>query len=1510
MATIVIAWIAFQSSYVQTWLVAETTKILQKQMGTDVSIGSVDIRLFNRVVLSDVYISDLRHDTLLSASRISATFLRFSNSERLIKLNRVTLKEATINFRTDSLGVMNLTELLAALPKDTVSKVDSSSFTIAFNHVSIVNSTFNLSKSLAVPKEFGVNFDVLKLNNLNLEANNITIAGDTISMTLENIAFRERSGMVLNSLRADFSIGSTHMFFDRLRVNAMGSIFKFPHARFTYGSWNDLSDFLSAVRLDVLMDKSVVSTSFLSYFVPSIKFLQEDVTLSCSAKGRISDLRVRDLIMQYGKKTVLETNFTIAGLPNIDQTYLFVDVKKLTTTISDIEGIKNVSTRKSLVTLPPELNNLGNVSYKGNFTGFISDFVAFGTISTDVGQLTIDVSIRPDKYSFTNFKGDISTKGLNIGALIGSTEVGRTSLKASVKGHIDGSNKIEAYTDATIYLIEANKYPYSNIKITGNLTSKAYVGSVIVDDPNVKVNFLGKVDFADSIPVFDFSAFVPRIDLVKTNLNKVDSISQASFLLTAKFTGSNLDNSRGEIKIVNSLYRNQYGEVKTADVTITANNSDDSKSIIFKSEFADGELRGKYNYANIFGLLSQLVYEFIPSLSPDNKKPERQASGVENPEYNDYIIKLRVKKTQKLLDVVMPGFKIAENTNVFAIYNPDLQSMNLKVKIPEIVLSGNTIKDISIDGQTTDSTFITTITSPSVDLGGSIIRNVAITATAFNNKIVTQLGWDNRLKPRNQGEIKSTVSFIRNEVEDPSRIRVNIHPSIFFINDTAWRVMSSYVAFDSSEIKVKNITVLNGVQSLRVSGIISTNPSDSIVVALNKISLANLNFYTRSMGYEFSGQISGMANIKNVLKQPLFVADISTPNLAINNQKIGNVEFFSKWFADEEKLALRMRNLHNDTLALEIEGDFYPETSKISFGAKIGNLGLTALAPLLAGNVSNLNGYLSGNLNITGSTTKPIVNGIIYPMGTSMTIDFLKTNYRIADPIVVDNSNILLNNFRIYDLNNRVAVANGSVQTDFFRDISFSLSLAPSNFQLMNTTEKDNELFYGSVYGTGVVQINGKPDNINMYVSIRTEPKTAIFLPLSSSTSVTEYNFVNFINDNENQFIIDEELVAEAVKQTNLSLTLDLDITSDAEAQIIIDKKVGDIIKANGAGKLKMDINPSQDKFRMFGDYVIEKGDYLFTLQGVINKKLRIAEGSSINWNGDVTDASVNIKAIYGVRTSLSQLLLDQENEKYKKRTQVDCQILLTGKLMEPNINFNIDVPSADNETSALIQSALNTEEKMSRQFLSLLVIGSFLPDPGASGNINTSQSASNEGGGWQQGVANSVGELFSNQLSNWVSQWSNNFDLGINYRPGDPSSQLSSNEWEFAVSTQLFNDRVTINGNVDMGNQNTSSPIAGDFSIDVKLNPSGKVRAKAFARSNDDPLEQNQSTHTTGVGILYREDFNTFGELWDRFKNIFKSKPKEKESEPVEENGVYMPNGDGILPSNKKNNNSSIGMK
>ena len=319
---------------------------------------------------------------------------------------------------------------------------------------------------------------------------------------------------------------------------------------------------------------------------------------------------------------------------------------------------------------------------------------------------------------------------------------------------------------------------------------------------------------------------------------------------------------------------------------------------------------------------------------------------------------------------------------------------------------------------------------------------------------------------------------------------------------------------------------------------------------------------------------------------------------------------------------------------------------------------------------------------------------------------------------------------------------------------------------------------------------------------------------------------------------------------------------------------MGDIIRANGSGDLKLEINPSQKTFNMFGQYGIENGDYLFTLQGVINKRFKIGQGSTITWNGDLTDALMDINAIYSLRTTLSSLSPDSEDEVFKRRTQVDCHINLTGKLMEPTIGFDIKVPLAETHESinAVFQDAINTEERLSRQFLSLLVVNSFTSDV----QLN------NMGGFGQQGFATTAGEMISNQMSNWLSQISNTIDIGFNWKPGD---EISSDEIELAFSTQLFNDRVTINSNVDYGNQNVNAPLAGDFSVDVKILPSGKLRAKAFVRSNDDILMgEHQGDLTIGVGFMYREEFNTFAGLWRKYVNFFRRRSKEEEVTPTPE--------------------------
>lgn len=1459
-------WLVIQDSRVQTFLVAKATDILEEKLNTTVSIKSIDYRLFNRVLLRDVFIQDLNGDTLLDAKIITANLKRFSSLKRTLSLGKVFLDSAYINLVTDTTGVMNLSAFIQAFGAKEKADSSSSPFTIRISNASIVKSTFRLHRLDADTVEYGVNFQDLFLTGLSINLKNFNIAGDTIGFTIDQMSFTDKSGFSVDKFRTDMRFSSKFMNFEKLQIRSMGNSINLPSLYMSYSTWEDMSDFLNQVNLNGSFQTTKASTGFISYFVPVFRQFDLDFSLNGSFRGTISDLRVRDLALTTADSTSLNFNANLTGLPDFNNTLMFIDIKDLTTTVSDIKSIKSKKTGLPIVNLPDKLASLKRLNYTGTFTGFTTDFVAYGSLCSAIGELSVDLLIKPRESSMVNFDGKVSTNGFNLGKLIGNDVIGKTSLMATVKGSTDYKSHLEGETDATISSLEANGYTYSNIAISGGFGSKAFMGSLSLNDPNVKLNFMGMVDLSDSIPVFDFSAFVPKLDLVKLNLNKVDSISQASFLLTAKITGNSIDNVFGEVRVVNGLYKNQHGEIKTSDIIVNANNNSESKLISLKSEFAEGELRGKYNYANIFSSLQKLVFLYLPAFSPDNQKPHITPTGVENPEYNDYIIKLRIKKTQKFTDVLVPKFSIGENTNIFGIYNPDFQTLMLKVSIPELTLAGNTFKNIVIDGSTNDSSFVASISSPNFEIGSAFIRNLSVKAEASNNNILTSIAWDNKTKVRNEGQIIANT-HVEHKMNF-SLIDITINPSSFFLNDTVWNIAESRVLVDSSRVFINNFSLSNNDQSLRVSGAIASLPTDSIRAEFKNIDLSNINFYTSSIGYNISGKLDGYAMVTDLTNTPLFFSDLKIEGIVLNSKPLGDVTVLSRWLAGDSRLNLSLMNTLDGVPMLSVVGDVFPKTNRLDINASIQKVLLNHIEPLIADNVSGIDGYLMGDLSLTGTFNKPRLDGVVNLVDGAASIGFTQTKYRISDPIEIQNSDLLFSNFRIYDINNRVATLNGAIRTGFFKDFKFDLSLLASNFQFLNTTERDNQLFYGSVFASGQIRVGGAPNNLTVNAAVKTEPRTAIFLPLSSSSEVAETDFVNIVDRSSDIIFIDDSFESLIYKsKANIALTFDMQVTPDAEVQIIIDKQLGDIIRATGKGTLKMEINPSADLFKMFGQYAIESGDYLFTLQGVINKRFKIGQGSTITLNGDIEDAMMNIQAIYGLRTTLSPLSPGSDNELFKRRTQVDCYINLTGKLMEPNIKFDIKVPLAETDESinAVVQDAINTEERLSKQFLSLLVVNNF-----------TSDVQEQMGGGFGQGLASTASEMLSNQLSNWLSQWSSNFDVGINYRPGD---EISSDEIELALSTQLFNERVTLNSNVDMGSQNVNTPIAGDFSIDVKIVPSGKLRAKAFARSNDDVfIGDNENDYTTGAGFMYREDFNSFAELWKRYVNFFRRKPEEEE--------------------------------
>jgi hypothetical protein len=654
----------------------------------------------------------------------------------------------------------------------------------------------------------------------------------------------------------------------------------------------------------------------------------------------------------------------------------------------------------------------------------------------------------------------------------------------------------------------------------------------------------------------------------------------------------------------------------------------------------------------------------------------------------------------------------------------------------------------------------------------------------------------------------------------------------------------------------------------------------------NDLDLATLNVFTRRIKLQLAGNMTGQASLINAYEDPLFLSDLKMKDLFINGQDFGESELRAKWDNPSRKIHMLASGVKGEAEIFRVEGDYFPSSKDLQFDIDFDKIRLSAIEPFAESLVSDIKGLGSGDLSLSGTSTQPELNGEISLFKASLIVNYLQTRYSFTDKVTIRNNDIRFDKFGLTDELGNTAVANGSISSQYFKNFNLNLNISTPDFLFLNTTERDNEIFYGTVIASGIVRINGPVDNLFMDINASSGRNTVFYIPLFGAEEVNENDFIRFINSNGK---LAEQEDSESVYEVNLkglSLNFNLEVTPDAEVQLIFDPKVGDILSGRGNGNLNITIN-SLGKFEIFGDMVIEEGDYLFTLQNLINKKLEVQPGGRITFNGDPSDANIDLRAIYKLRTSVYTLAPEPlyGDRDLKNRIPVECHIIMSGKLLEPTIKTDIVLPTADQQIKNIVSAAINSEEERLKQFISLLVINNFMSiDPGdsflaSSGSSSTASVA---------GVATS--ELLSNQLSHWLSQISRDFDIGLNYRPGD---EITTDELEVALSTQILDDRITIQGNLGVGGQTTQTSssantnnIVGDFDIDFKITENGKLHLKAFNRANDDLLYQT-SPYTQGVGVFYREEFNTFGELIRRYRDaiirVFSSRPVENTSENEE---------------------------
>jgi hypothetical protein len=603
------AYFLVQLPSVQTYITHKIARQVSENLNARFEVGRVDIVFFNRIILRDVYIEDQERDTLIKADRIAATIHLLNRSRREIAFNQIRLDNAVINLRTDADSVLNIRFIVDALTSDDTTRVKWD-FTV--NSVHLNNSRLTYKKNGYADKEHGMNFHDIEIDGLNLLAKKIRADGDSFHFDIGYLNFKEKSGFSLNHFASENIVSPNAIHISNVQAATPGSRLDMEYFKLDFRSIDDFSDFVNLVKINSLFRPSFIRSNDIAFFAPKAAGFNFEAILSGGISGKINNLKGDNINIKTYDETSLHANVTLVGLPVFSETFIFLDLHKFNSSADDIiKAIREVNPGHS--GLEPNIEKLGKFSYRGKFTGFIDDFVAYGEMNSSLGTLISDLSLQPYSDNLLNFNGKLKAVRFDAGTLAGSDQVGNITFTAGLNGMISKKTGLHANLEGVIDSVYLFDYNYKNILFSGDMADRKFQGATHINDPNLNLDFSGTIDFTEEIPVFDFSATVDGARPYDLRLDDEDKGLTVSFSSSANFRGNHIDNLNGIISLENAVFEMDEQLFRIDILSVEALGTIDQRQIIFNSSLVDGGISGKYEFSTIMVSLRQFIHNYIPS---------------------------------------------------------------------------------------------------------------------------------------------------------------------------------------------------------------------------------------------------------------------------------------------------------------------------------------------------------------------------------------------------------------------------------------------------------------------------------------------------------------------------------------------------------------------------------------------------------------------------------------------------------------------------------------------------------------------------------------------------------------------------------------------------------------------------------------------------------------------------------------------------------------------------------
>jgi hypothetical protein len=1455
-----IVLLVFQYKPVQTWAAKKGADYLSEKLHTKVSIKSLYFEPFSSVVLEDLYILDKKKDTLINMPKLTVDISGFSLlksfKQRTLDLSMIRLDSTSIYLKEYKDSTSNLKFIIDYFnsPASTTTKTTSKPWNVILEKVVIKNMHFRYKDYLVDTAVNGVNFNDVDITNFGAVVNNMDVIHHYFKGEVYNLTLHEKSGVYIKNLTTNITVDSNLILAQHLYLQTANSTVG-DYFRMKFKSFSDFSNIEDKVMMDANFISSHISSKDISFFTTGLARVHFELGVDGKVHGKVNNLESKNLLITGGQATYIRGNFHLMGLPDWDNTFLELNFQQIATNKKDLDYLYSNFTGTKNAKLPSVIGKFGNVNFTGRFTGLQNDFVAFGTFKTRLGRFDTDLNLKISKKGTPAYSGKISTSNFDLGGLLDNDDIGRATLSANVKGGGNGLSDLTEDGDARIDHISFKGYDYHDLTIKGTFAKKLANARISIIDKNIKLDLDGSMNLNGALPAYNFAANIQDANLHTLKLLK-DTIT-ISTVLKSKFSGTNLENFSGDVELTPIRIVDPRNNYLVDSVELSSSGTGNSRILALQSDIVDGSIKGSFNLATLPSYFKKIVKKYIPSLQTAYVEPKPQHF-----EFN-----LALKNIDPLIAIFEPNLKIPDQGTFAGEFNTDNGTATLNGYVKTIQYGSTVFHDLILDETTGPGQLGLNISLSRVNFTDSLfVKNIDISnelkhdSLDFNIKLADK-------NAVNQLDLYGLVQFGKDTVA-----KLKLLPSDIILEHQDWKLEEqTRIRFLNGKTQIANFQLSNGQQKVKINGFISDNPEDKLDIIFEKFSMATLDQLTRVSGIVLKGSMNGKVTLSAITKTPDVDAHLTVDSLNMNGTQVGNVKIESALDHEHTEADVKISINNHGAETMNIAGVYSlakdAGDNALNFNVKMDDAEAIVFDPFIRDLVSYPKGTISSDLKLTGPITKPQLNGTLSLNNTGITVNYLKTAYMVNDKLTVKNSVINVDNMILKDAHGGQGIVKGTIDLNNLSNPDIEATVTAKKLMALNTTFKDNHLYYGTAFGTGTFSFNGPVNTMNINIKATTLAGTVFNIPLNTSSTVGDYDFIHFVSHKDSTKTIINKNAFDGV-------TLNLNLTVDEKTIVKISTDYGILEGSGTTNNLNLNINSLGD-FNMYGDFLISSGKFDFTAKNFISKNFIVNQGGTLRWTGSPANAEINLNAIYEVRTDISPLYTaaGAAPPKGDEQVLVQAELIITKSLLQPTIDFDFNFP-ADPSIKDDLGTYLNDYNNRSQQALSIIVRRQF-----ASGNPSslTTQVLGTAG--------DAVSEFAFNKLNTFISQSNiKNLDFSLESF-NDASATLRLLDSRLVLNGSLFSN--TGSSDISFTNNNTSlfnssfSSLTKDFEAQYLLRKDGELTAKYSYRvlntTTLNIIDQLSVQYVNGVGLVYQNDFDTFGEF---FKNLFRK--SHKKSTPI----------------------------